>query len=244
MMREQLKSELLKLKKSGFAIVLFICPLLSVFIAFLLISGEYLVSFGIYWWIAVFLPLTIGLLYLIDMTKEEKAGEFQNIRNKEFTMKILLAKMVCTALLVILANIVLVIGLAILKWLYGELIVMEIFKLFVKTSLINIIFLWNIRFLYFIGEKMNRLFMIVANCLINFLIAPFIAQTKIWPLFPYSYHYKMAYELLSLKPSGDIEKIKLQMDIKIVLLLVILSISLTIWQILIINRKVKNVKQS
>ncbi|MDO4634636.1 MAG: hypothetical protein Q4A87_01765 [Streptococcus sp.] len=78
-----MKSELIKLKKSGFKLVISICPLLSVFIAFLLISREQLISFGIYWWIAVFLPLTIGLLYLIDMNKEDKAGEFQNISKKK-----------------------------------------------------------------------------------------------------------------------------------------------------------------
>lgn len=235
-----IKSELIKLKKSGFKLVISICPLLSVFIAFLLISGEQLISFGIYWWIAVFLPLTIGLLYLIDMNKEDKAGEFQNIRKKEFTLKIIVAKIVCTILLVLLANLVLVLGLTFLKWLYGELIVMETLKQLLKTTLISMIFLWNIPFLYLIGEKMNRLFMVVANCLINFLVAPFIAQTKIWLLFPYTYHYKMAQELLSLKPSGDLEKIRIELDIKLVLLIAIISLGLTIFQILLINRKVKN----
>lgn len=235
-----MKSELIKLKKSGFKLVISICPLLSVFIAFLLISGEQLISFGIYWWIAVFLPLTIGLLYLIDMNKEDKAGEFQNIRKKEFTLKIIVAKIVCTILLVLLANLVLVLGLTFLKWLYGELIVMETLKQLLKTTLISMIFLWNIPFLYLIGEKMNRLFMVVANCLINFLVAPFIAQTKIWLLFPYTYHYKMAQELLSLKPSGDLEKIRIELDIKLVLLISIISLGLTIFQILLINRKVKN----
>lgn len=235
-----MKSELIKLKKSGFKLVISICPLLSVFIAFLLISGEQLISFGIYWWIAVFLPLTIGLLYLIDMNKEDKAGEFQNIRKKKFTLKIIVAKIVCTILLVLLANLVLVLGLTFLKWLYGELIVMETLKQLLKTTLISMIFLWNIPFLYLIGEKMNRLFMVVANCLINFLVAPFIAQTKIWLLFPYTYHYKMAQELLSLKPSGDLEKIRIELDIKLVLLIAIISLGLTIFQILLINRKVKN----
>lgn len=235
-----IKSELIKLKKSGFKLVISICPLLSVFIAFLLISGEQLISFGIYWWIAVFLPLTIGLLYLIDMNKEDKAGEFQNIRKKEFTLKIIVAKIVCTILLVLLANLVLVLGLTFLKWLYGELIVMETLKQLLKTTLISMIFLWNIPFIYLIGEKMNRLFMVVANCLINFLVAPFIAQTKIWLLFPYTYHYKMAQELLSLKPSGDLEKIRIELDIKLVLLIAIISLGLTIFQILLINRKVKN----
>lgn len=237
-----IKSELIKLKKSGFKLVISICPLLSVFIAFLLISGEQLISFGIYWWIAVFLPLTIGLLYLIDMNKEDKAGEFQNIRKKEFTLKIIVAKIVCTILLVLLANLVLVLGLTFLKWLYGELIVMETLKQLLKTTLISMIFLWNIPFLYLIGEKMNRLFMVVANCLINFLVAPFIAQTKIWLLFPYTYHYKMAQELLSLKPSGDLEKIRTELDIKLVLLIAIISLGLTIFQILLIKRKVKNDK--
>lgn len=237
-----IKSELIKLKKSGFKLVISICPLLSVFIAFLLISGEQLISFGIYWWIAVFLPLTIGLLYLIDMNKEDKAGEFQNIRKKEFTLKIIVAKIVCTILLVLLANLVLVLGLTFLKWLYGELIVMETLKQLLKTTLISMIFLWNIPFLYLIGEKMNRLFMVVANCLINFLVAPFIAQTKIWLLFPYTYHYKMAQELLSLKPSGDLEKIRIELDIKLVLLIAIISLGLTIFQILLIKRKVKNDK--
>lgn len=235
-----MKSELIKLKKSGFKLVISICPLLSVFIAFLLISREQLISFGIYWWIAVFLPLTIGLLYLIDMNKEDKAGEFQNIRKKEFTLKIIVAKIVCTILLVFLANLVLVLGLTFLKWLYGELIVMETLKQLLKTTLISMIFLWNIPFLYLIGEKMNRLFMVVANCLINFLVAPFIAQTKIWLLFPYTYHYKMAQELLSLKPSGDLEKIRIELDIKLVLLISIISLGLTIFQILLIKRKVKN----
>ncbi|MDO4634635.1 MAG: hypothetical protein Q4A87_01760 [Streptococcus sp.] len=117
---------------------------------------------------------------------------------------------------------------------------METLKQLLKTTLISMIFLWNIPFLYLIGEKMNRLFMVVANCLINFLVAPFIAQTKIWLLFPYTYHYKMAQELLSLKPSGDLEKIRIELDIKLVLLIAIISLGLTIFQILLINRKVKN----
>lgn len=57
-------------------------------------------------------------------------------------------------------------------------------------------------FIYYLSNWLNASLVVVINSLLCLFIAPLVAQTKLWLLFPYTYHYKVVEALIGLKPNG------------------------------------------
>ena len=58
--------------------------------------------------------------------------------------------------------------------------------------------------------------------MICLLVAPFLAQAPIWYVFPYTYHYKIAYGMMRLKPSGDLDVAGV-VDVQLIVTALVLS---------------------
>ena len=100
--------------------------------------------------------------------------------------------------------------------------------------------LWNIPLLYLMSKYMSQFILLALNTLVCLLIAPFIAQSPLWFVFPYTYHYKIAQFLLSLKPSGDIITNQNQTSILQVSLIIILSMIMTLLLSYVLKRRESN----
>ena len=65
-MKNIIYSEMIKLKKSGSHSLIFLIPLVTIFMAILVGGTQIFATFSIYWWEACFLFLLIGLLFVYD----------------------------------------------------------------------------------------------------------------------------------------------------------------------------------
>ena len=97
--------------------------------------------------------------------------------------------------------------------------------------------------LYLMSKYMSQFILLALNTLVCLLIAPFIAQSPLWFVFPYTYHYKIAQFLLNLKPSGDIIVNTNHTSIFQVLLTMMLSIVVTLLLSFSLQRRQLNAKE-
>lgn len=218
------KSEWLKQKSSSDKKLLIFIPFLAIFIAFILAGPINLESFSIYWWEGTFLFTLLGLLFLVDYSAEENAGSFQNISLGRHTFTIYLAKILLKLKDVLISTIIFTIIFYGTSCLFPGMISVNIGKDFACLLLIGISSAWTLPLLYFLSKWLNPYLLLAANSLICLLVAPLIAQTSIWFIFPYTYHYKIAYAFLHLKPSGDLDVSASGIGMTTILISLVLSI--------------------
>lgn len=235
-------SELLKLRHLGTTKFLIIIPFLTVLIAFLMGGLQIFVPFSVFWWEAIFLYLVNGLLFIVDRRLEGQAGHFQNVTNGSFAWKISPMKMVLIGMRTLISSLFLLVFLSLVAFIYAGFIPINIPKTAISLILIWMTTLWNIPFLYLMSKYISYFILLALNTLICLLIAPFIAQSPLWFVLPYTYHYKIAQFILNLKPSGDIIVNQNQYSILQVLLTMILSIAVTSLLSYVLQRRQSNAK--
>ena len=227
-MKNIIYSEMIKLKKSGSHSLIFLIPLVTIFMAILVGGTQIFATFSIYWWEACFLFLLIGLLFVYDEKAEERAGKFQNINHKQMSWKISLAKIFLIFIRLLIATIFFIFLLYISTLIYKGIIVIDFLKTSSTLFLMLLAITWNIPVLYLLSKRMNVYVLLSVNTLICLLIAPILAQTSIWFLFPYTYHYKISSVLLHIKPAGDLIENYMNLSVVDIVVPFALSIFLTI----------------
>ncbi|HEL1089734.1 TPA: lantibiotic ABC transporter permease [Streptococcus equi subsp. zooepidemicus] len=223
-MNNVFKSEWLKQKSSSDKKLLIFIPFLAIFIAFILAGPINLESFSIYWWEGGFLFILLGLLFLADYSVEKNAGAFQNIQLGRYTFTIYLVKIILKLKDVLISTIIFTIIFYGISFLFSGVMSVNIGKDFICLLLIGISSAWVLPLLYFLSKWVNSYLLLAANSLICLLVAPLIAQTSIWFIFPYTYHYKIAYAFLHLKPSGDLDVATSGVEMTTILISMVLSI--------------------
>lgn len=242
-MQKVFYSELFKLRHLGTTKFLIIIPFLTVVIAFLMGGLQIFVPFSVYWWEAIFLYLVNGLLFIVDRRLENQAGQYQNITNKRFTWNITLMKMVLIGMRTLISSLFLLAFIYLVAFIYTGIIPINFPKTAISLILIWTTTLWNIPFLYLMSKYMSHFILLSLNTFVCLLIAPFIAQTPLWFVLPYTYHYKIAQFLLNLKPSGDILTNQNQTSILQVPLIIILSMTMTFLLSYILKRRETSVRE-
>ena len=242
-MQKVFYSELFKLRHLGTTKFLIIIPFLTVVIAFLMGGLQIFVPFSVYWWEAIFLYLVNGLLFIVDRRLENQAGQYQNITNKRFTWNITLMKMVLIGMRTLISSLFLLAFIYLVAFIYTGIIPINFPKTAISLILIWTTTLWNIPFLYLMSKYMSHFILLALNTFVCLLIAPFIAQTPLWFVLPYTYHYKIAQFLLNLKPSGDILTNQNQTSILQVPLIIILSMTMTFLLSYILKRRETSVRE-
>ncbi len=238
------KSEWLKQKSSSDKKLLILIPLLAIFIAFILAGPLNLESFSIYWWEGGFLFTLLGLLFLADYSAEENAGAFQNISLGRYTFTIYLAKILLKFKDVLISTFIFTIIFYGISFLFSGVISVDIGKDLICLLLIGVSSAWVLPLLYFLAKWINPYLLLATNSLICLLVAPLIAQTLVWFIFPYTYHYKIAYALLHLKPSGDLEAALSGVEISTILISVSLSILVFVSFLSLLKWRITNEQNS
>lgn len=201
-----LKSEKLKLKNSKiliFCIIIpIICGLFSIFF-----GGTYnAINQTIYWWMSCFSLFLMQLIINLNLIIEKKANNYFNIKSTNIKKsKIILNKILLTIYYTFISNIIILTILFLFLWSMPEnkminnqfIIIKGILFIFLNN-------LWIIPFFILLQKKINKIMIIISNFIISLIIAPFIASSNFFILFPYSYSYKVGKYFFYIKESGDI----------------------------------------
>lgn len=218
------RAECLKLKHTKVYSLIFFVTLTAPLLAYLVGGKLIFIPFTLYWWEALLLFLLISLLFLRDNRSEAAAGNFQNIAGTALKKQIYFSKVWLLFLEVLLASVELLVEIYLVAALYGGLLPAELLRLVVVTCLLLLASLWDIFFVYYLASWLNAYLVAVSNSLCCLLLAPLLAQTSWWPLFPYTYHYKVVEAVVGLAPNGVPASALLNIDQKILALSVGLAL--------------------
>ncbi|MCO4549556.1 lantibiotic ABC transporter, membrane protein [Streptococcus infantarius subsp. infantarius] len=187
----------------------------------------------------MFLFTLAGLLFVYDYKAEEGAGHFQNTLQGKLTGKIKVAKVMTALKNLFLASCVLLLFLYLVSFVFCGVMTVHFFRDAWVLLLMLIASAWNVPLLFYLSKWINCYLVLVLNSFLCLLVAPFLAQTSFWYLFPYTYHYKIAQAILHLKPSGEVEVLNHPHPVG----LCIVAISLSVLLFLIFIKALKEQKR-
>lgn len=238
-----LKSEKLKLKKSG---VLLLCILTPV------ICGVFSVFFGgtynatmqtIYWWMGSFLYFMLQFLAYITLNLEKKASNNFNIDsvNKQKS-KIYMSKIFWILFYGFIGNIFMILIVFLLKRsMPVNPLINDPKKIIIGLAVILINSIWIVPLFMLLFRKAGGLLIILVNFIISLLISPFVAGSKLFFILPYTYPYKVAKYFFNIKEAGDVLTRQITLIDKMELIIAtFLSLGLFIVLSMTLSRRNKN----
>lgn len=238
-----LKSEKLKLKKSG---VLLLCILTPV------ICGVFSVFFGgtynatmqtIYWWMGSFLYFLLQFLAYTTLNLEKKAGNNFNVDSvNQQKSKIYMSKIFWVLFYGFIGSIFMTFIVLLFKWsMPVNPLINDIKKIIIGLAVMLLNSIWIVPLFMLFFNKVNGLLAILVNFIISLLISPFVAGSKLFFVLPYTYPYKVAKYFFNIREAGDVLTRQITLIDKMELIIAtFLSLGLFIVLSMTLSRRNKN----
>lgn len=238
-----LKSEKLKLKKSG---VLLLCILTPV------ICGVFSVFFGgtynatmqtIYWWMGSFLYFLLQFLAYTTLNLEKKAGNNFNVDSvNQQKSKIYMSKIFWVLFYGFIGSIFMTFIVLLFKWsMPVNPLINDIKKIIIGLAVMLLNSIWIVPLFMLFVNKVNGLLAILVNFIISLLISPFVAGSKLFFVLPYTYPYKAAKYFFNIREAGDVLTRQITLIDKMELIIAtFLSLGLFIVLSMTLSRRNKN----
>lgn len=226
-MLHYISSERLKFKNSFIKKLIFIAPIITSFIAFIM-STNYYQSQSIYWWYIFILPGAISVFCLLSNDKEEKATKYYGIYSLPINPKrFWMSKIINIFINVFISSILLYILVDVLaRVLFPSLLVYSSIEIFTSIMYISIALSWQIPILqYFMFAKKKAI-----PILLNFILCIFVpafTSGKSWGMvIPYNWVVKGVQELTGIAGNGVAEATRGENGMFILIIAIVLSLVL------------------
>ena len=200
-MKQLIKAEYLKQKKTLTTKIPFIAPLIVLAMSYMLTGGMYKAfAPGAWnWWYTLFLPGTLAIICNQIVSKDKKR-KYHNI----FTLsiapeKIWIAKMIVCASYLFLANVIVCIGAISGGFLFGTYITVS--ANIVAAFVLTITYLWEIPLFMLLSAKFG-MFASVSSSVVLAVIGTVLAPCKIWYVIFPSIPARAMCPILTVLPNG------------------------------------------
>ncbi|MDE5415303.1 MULTISPECIES: lantibiotic immunity ABC transporter MutE/EpiE family permease subunit [Alkalihalobacterium] len=204
-----IKSEVLKTKRTKMRKMLFIIPLICAFLAlsFNFLGGPEIIRLSVetiinHWgiiWLSVFIAAVAGLLNNL----EKKSTRFKttvglpvNLGKRELTRIVFLVGFT------FLASIFLIVIMTITSFVIESPFLVPLSLCILAVLLTFITSLWQIPFCLWLSRKTNFFFTLLFNSMLNLNLGTLFAPTEDWWLVPYAWHLRVQMPLTKLHSNG------------------------------------------
>lgn len=198
-MKSIIKAELLKQKHTFHKKLIWIAPIITIFIAFLLMGGAYVQSGSYNWWYVLILPgaLTMISSFIIVSDKKRKFhGLFTTLIDIK---KLWYGKIVVSAIYLALMCIIFFISITISGLIWGSQI--QIINSLIASTLLFILFLWQIPLWMIVSMKLKTGFSIILSVILNFGLAAICAIGSLWWI-PFAIPARTMITIIGIMPNG------------------------------------------
>ncbi|MGP1440546.1 MAG: hypothetical protein ACTTJ3_07400 [Treponema sp.] len=238
-----LKSEKLKLKKSGVLLLCILTPVIcGVFSAFF--GGTYNATMQtIYWWMGSFLYFLLQFLAYTTLNLEKKAGNNFNVDSvNQQKSKIYMSKIFWVLFYGFIGSIFMTFIVLLFKWsMPVNPLINDRKKIIIGLAVMLLNSIWIVPLFMLFFNKVNGLLAILVNFIISLLISPFVAGSKLFFILPYTYPYKVAKYFFNIREAGDVLTRQITLIDKMELIIAtFLSLGLFIVLSMILSRRNKN----
>lgn len=238
-----LKSEKLKLKKSGVLLLCILTPIIcGVFSVFF--GGTYNATMQtIYWWMGSFLYFLLQFLAYTTLNLEKKAGNNFNVDSvNQQKSKIYMSKIFWVLFYGFIGSIFMTFIVLLFKWsMPVNPLINDIKKIIIGLAVMFLNSIWIVPLFMLFFNKVNGLLAILVNFIISLLISPFVAGSKLFFVLPYTYPYKVAKYFFNIREAGDVLTRQITLIDKMELIIAtFLSLGLFIVLSMTLSRRNKN----
>lgn len=199
MMKNLVKSEWLKGKRSFQKKLIIIAPLVNILIAYFLMRGKYLQNFACNNWYILLLPATLTIISTGIIAKDKKRnfhGLFNVIESKE---KLWISKVVLGVIYFGIMSIVFFLFCILIGILGGQ--TLDIRSNFFASLVLFLTFAWQIPLWMFWGNKLNSGVVFIISLICNFGFSIFIALKWYWWI-PFSIPARLMCATIKVLPNG------------------------------------------
>lgn len=200
-MRNYIKAENLKFKRTFSRKMIIIVPLLNIGLSFLL-NTQYFVPGTFNWWSIIFMPVMLALLCSLSHQKEKKASNY----NSTYSLPIDLGKLWFSKIMVIMTYSLLS-QLAFLVFMYGMGFVIPNFT-FISLSTISaslllwVTSLWQIPLCLMVAKKFGGTAAVMLNLFGTLVLGIMPASSSFWWVSPWSWPIRMMCPTIGIHPNG------------------------------------------
>lgn len=198
-----LKSEHLKFKRSISNKILWIAPLFTTILAWVIggFTGFQYLTF--YWWYMFLLPGAIAILCSLSHQKEERAGKYYSIFSMPLNLtRFEVAKSIILIEKLLIAALFLAAFTAISNLISPATVVYSIGRSIVGSIGIVLVSIWQIPFCLFLARKAGVFIPVILNSSLCILLPTALGNTNFWWLFPYCWTAKLAQPLMGIELNG------------------------------------------
>lgn len=198
-MKSTIKAELLKQKHTFHKKLIWIAPIITILIAFLLMGGAYIQNGAYNWWYMLILPggLTMMTSFILVNDKKRK---FHGLFNVLIDVKKLwYSKIAVSTIYLALTCLIFFLGITISGVVFGSQI--SVINSLIASILLFTLFLWQIPLWMFISMKINTEFSVILSIICNFGISAICAINSMWWI-PFAIPARVMIQVIGVMPNG------------------------------------------
>ncbi|WP_207707430.1 lantibiotic immunity ABC transporter MutE/EpiE family permease subunit [Clostridium tarantellae] len=194
-----MKAELLKQKHSFHKKLVWLAPIVTIFIAIILMGGGYIQSGSYNWWYTIILPASLTIISSLTIVNEQK-GKFHGLFSSLVHIKKLwYSKIIVCTLYLALTCLTFFIGITLSGVLFGSQI--SLIDSFIASLILFILFAWQIPLWMYLSMKVNISFSVILSLICNFGIAVIFAVKTVWWI-PFAIPARLMCSIIGILPNG------------------------------------------
>ena len=193
------KAEWLKQKHSFNKVLLWLAPLLTILLAFLLMGGRNLQSGAYNWWYIMLLPGCFTMFSTSTVTREQKKNRHGLFGIAVQKNKLWLAQIILNTLYLFSTCMIFFVGVTVGAVLFGHAITVA--SSLWASVLLFVTFAWQIPLWMFITEKIGAFVAVLFSLLCNFGVAVICAVESFWWV-PFSIPARLMSSTIGVLPNG------------------------------------------
>lgn len=198
-MKLALKAELLKQKHTFQEKLVWIAPILTILITFMIISRNYLQSCAYNWWYILMLPGSLTMISSFIIVNEKKK-KYHSLFAVFIDKKSLwYSKIVVCTIYLALTSSIFFLGIAISGVIFGSQI--SILSNLIASILLFILFLWQIPLWMYVSMKISTVASLIISTLCNLGLAVICAIKSIWWI-PFAIPSRLMIPVIGVLPNG------------------------------------------
>lgn len=200
-MKIYIQAELLKLKRTFTAKLIWLAPLMTLLLCFGLMAGPLFQIASFNWWYTLILPGTLSLMAIGTVQKERKKLNYRAILGLPVPLgKVWLGKIGAVTVLLTVSSLLLLAGITLSGGVFPALLSVK--HSLVAGFLLVVTFLWQIPLCMYLFMRLGMYGALLLNLMGNIIAVVAIAASKLWWIFPYAIPMRLMCPVLGIHPNG------------------------------------------
>ena len=225
-MEKLIYCEFIKNKHTFAQKLIWIAPVATILLAFLMGGTSNLEPMSFYWWYSFILCSFVGILCGLSIQREKRAGKFYSVYSQPISLSgFWQAKAVSLSVLILVSNLVLAVLMVLIAMGNVAPHAISPVRMVLGAVCIAISSLWQIPLCLWMADKAGMFLPVLVNAIAG-LVSTFVSSSTYWWTYPYAWTTKIVEPVMGIKSSGEMGVLT---DFDAILIPIILCVSIALF---------------